>query len=127
MNKTTKRLKELRNRLDKEAEHFDNLIDILNSDKSKEKIIEDVKRELLHGQLKRNILVTQEIANLTKDNTLLDAEGLQILTYLEDILKDTSEDKRKSIKFTTRIFLFSTINHSGRFINTFYFISRFFK
>ena len=73
MNKTTKRLKELRNRLDKEAEHFDNLIDILNSDKSKEKIIEDVKRELLHGQLKRNILVTQEIANLTKDNTLLDA------------------------------------------------------
>ena len=99
MNKTTKRLKELRNRLDKEAEHFDNLIDILNSDKIKEKIIEDVKRELLHGQLKRNILVTQEIANLTKDNTLLDAEGLQILTYLEDILKDTSEDKRKSIKF----------------------------
>ena len=99
MNKTTKRLKELRNRLDKEAEHFDNLIDILDSDKSKEKIIEDVKRELLHGQLKRNILVTQEIANLTKDNTLLDAEGLRILTYLEDILKDTSEDKRKSIKF----------------------------
>jgi glucose-6-phosphate-specific signal transduction histidine kinase len=99
MNKTTKRLKELRNRLDKEAEHFDNLIDILNSDKSKEKIIEDVKRELLHGQLKRNILVTQERANLTKRNTLLDAEGLRILTYLEDILKDTSEDKRKSIKF----------------------------
>ena len=99
MNKTTKRLKELRNQLDKEAEHFDNLIDILNSDKSKEKIIEDVKRELLHGQLKRNILVTQEIANLTKGNTLLDAEGLRILAYLEDILKDTSEDKRKSIKF----------------------------
>ena len=99
MNKTTKRLKELRNRLDKEAEQFDNLIDILNSDKSKEKIIEDVKRELLHGQLKRNILVTQEIANLTKDNTLLDAEGLRILAYLEDIFKDTSEDKRKSIKF----------------------------
>ena len=70
-----------------------------NSTLSKEKIIEYVKRELLHGQLKRNILVTQEIANLTKDNTLLDAEGLQILTYLEDILKDTSEDKRKSIKF----------------------------
>ena len=67
--------------------------------KSKDKIIKDVKRELLHGQLKRNILVTQEIANLTKDNTLLDAEGLRILTYLEDILKDTSEDKRKSIKF----------------------------
>ena len=99
MNKTTKRLRELRNRLDKEAEHFDNLIDILNSNKSKEKIIEDVKRELLHGQLKRNILVTQEIANLTKSNTLLDAEGLRILAYLEEILKDTSEDKRKSIKF----------------------------
>ena len=99
MNKTTKRLKELRNRLDKEAEHFDNLIDILNSSKSKDKIIKDVKRELLHGQLKRNILVTQEIVNLTKGNTLLDVEGLRILAYLEDILKDTSEDKRKSIKF----------------------------
>ena len=99
MNKTTKRLRELRNRLDKEAEHFDNLIDILNSNISKEKIIEDVKRELLHGQLKRNILVTQEIANLTKGNTLLDAEGLRILAYSEDILKDISEDNRKSIKF----------------------------
>ena len=98
MNKTTKRLRELRNRLDKEAEHFDNLIDILNSNKSKEKIIEDVKRELLHGQLKRNILVTQEIANLTKGNTLLDAEGLRILAYSEEILKDISEDNRKSIK-----------------------------
>ena len=98
MNKTTKRLRELRNRLDKEAEHFDNLIDILNSNISKEKIIEDVKRELLHGQLKRNILVTQEIANLTKGNTLLDAEGLRILAYSEDILKDISEDNRKSIK-----------------------------
>ena len=98
MNKTTKRLIKLRNRLDKEAEHFDNLIDILNSDKSKEKIIENVKRELLHGQLKRNILVTQEIANLTKDNTLLDAEGLRILAYSEDILKDISEDNKKSIK-----------------------------
>ena len=98
MNKTTKRLRELRNRLDKEAEHFDNLIDILNSNKSKEKIIEDVKRELLHGQLKRNILVTQEIANLTKGKTLLDAEGLRILAYSEDILKDISEDNKKSIK-----------------------------
>ena len=98
MNKTTKRLRELCNRRDKEAEHFDNLIDILNSSKSKEKIIEDVKRELLHGQLKRNILVTQEIANLTKDNTLLDAEGLRILAYSEDILKDISEDNKKSIK-----------------------------
>ena len=99
MNKTTKRLRELCNRLDKEAEHFDNLIDILNSNKSKEKIIEDVKRELLHGQLKRNILVTQEIANLTKGNTLLDAEGLRILAYSENILKDISEDNRKSIRF----------------------------
>ena len=98
MNKTTKRLRELCNRLDKEAEHFDNLIDILNSSKSKDKIIEDVKRELLHGQLKRNILVTQEIANLTKGNILLDAEGLRILAYSEDILKDISEDNRKSIK-----------------------------
>lgn len=98
MNKTTKRLRELCNRLDKEAEHFDNLIDILNSSKSKDKIIKDVKRELLHGQLKRNILVTQEIANLTKDNTLLDAEGLRILAYSEDILKDISEDNKKSIK-----------------------------
>ena len=98
MNKTTKRLRELCNRLDKEAEHFDNLIDILNSSKSKEKIIEDVKRELLHGQLKRNILVTQEIANLTKGNTLLDTEGLRILAYSEDILKDISEDNKKSIK-----------------------------
>ena len=99
MNKTTKRLRELCNRLDKEAEHFDNLIDILNSNKSKEKIIEDVKRELLHGQLKRNILVTQEIANLTKGNKLLDAEGLRILSYSENILKDISEDNRKSIRF----------------------------
>ncbi len=98
MNKTTKRLRELCNRLDKEAEHFDNLIDILNSNKSKDKIIKDVKRELLHGQLKRNILVTQEIANLTKGNTLLDAEGLRILAYSEEILKDISEDNRKSIK-----------------------------
>ena len=47
MNKTTEKLRELKKRLDKEAEHFDNLIDILNSDKSKEKIIKDVKRELL--------------------------------------------------------------------------------
>jgi hypothetical protein len=98
MNKTTKRLRELCNRLDKEAEHFDNLIDILNSSKSKDKIIKDVKRELLHGQLKRNILVTQEFANLTKGNILLDAEGLSILAYSEDILKDISQDNRKSIK-----------------------------
>ena len=96
MNKTTKRLIELRNQLDKEAEHFDNLIDILNSKKSKEEIIEDVKRELLLGQLKRNIVVTQEIANLTKKDTLLDAEGLGILAYTEDVLKEISHDNRKT-------------------------------
>ena len=98
MNKTTKRLKELSNRLDNEAEHFDNLIDILNSSKSKEKIIEDVKRELLLGQLNRNVVITQEFANLTKGDILLDAEGLRILAYTEGILKDTSQDKRKSFK-----------------------------
>tara|TARA_B100000780_G_scaffold220158_1_gene159214 strand:- start:53 stop:358 length:306 start_codon:yes stop_codon:yes gene_type:complete len=95
MNKTTKRLKALGNRLDKEAEHFDNLIDILNSNKSKEEIIKDVKRELLLGQLKRNIVVTQEIANLIKRDTLLNAEALEVLAYTEDILKETSQDKRK--------------------------------
>ena len=98
MNKTTKRLKELSNRLDNEAEHFDNLIDILNSSKSKEKIIEDVKRELLLGQLNRNVVITQEFANLTKGDILLDAEGLRVLAYTEGILKDTSQDKRKSFK-----------------------------
>ena len=91
MNKTTKSLKALSNRLDKEAEHFDNLIDILNSDKSKKEIIEGVKRELLLGQLKRNIVVTQEIANLTKGDSIIDAEGLRILAYTEDVLKETSQ------------------------------------
>ena len=91
MNKTTKSLKALSNRLDKEAEHFDNLIDILNSDKSKKEIIEVVKRELLLGQLKRNIVVTQEIANLTKGDAIIDAEGLRILAYTEDVLKETSQ------------------------------------
>ena len=91
MNKTTKSLKALSNRLDKEAEHFDNLIDILNSDKSKKEIIESVKRELLLGQLKRNIVVTQEIANLTKGDAIIDAEGLRILAYTEDVLKETSQ------------------------------------
>jgi len=91
MNKTTKSLKALSNRLDKEAEHFDNLIDILNSDKSKKEIIEGVKRELLLGQLKRNIVVTQEIANLTKGDAIIDAEGLRILAYTEDVLKETSQ------------------------------------
>jgi hypothetical protein len=55
-----------------------------------------VKRELLLGQLKRNIVVTQEIANLTKEDTLLDAEGLVILAYTEDVLKDISQDNRKT-------------------------------
>ena len=96
MNKTTKRLIELRNRLDNEAEHFDNLIDILNSNKSKEEIIEDVKRELLLGQLNRNVVVTQEFANLTKGDTILDAEGLKVLAYTEGILKEISQDNRKS-------------------------------
>ena len=91
MNKTTKSLKALSNRLDKEAEHFDNLIDILNSDKSKKEIIEGVKRELLLGQLKRNIVVTKEIANLTKGDAIIDAEGLRILAYTEDVLKETSQ------------------------------------
>lgn len=91
MNKTTKSLKALSNRMDKEAEHFDNLIDILNSDKSKKEIIEGVKRELLLGQLKRNIVVTQEIANLTKGDAIIDAEGLRILAYTEDVLKETSQ------------------------------------
>ena len=95
MNKTTKRLIELRNRLDNEAEHFDNLIDILNSNKSKEEIIEDVKRGLLLGQLNRNVVVTQEFANLTKGDTILDAEGLKVLAYTEGILKEISQDNRK--------------------------------
>lgn len=91
MNKTTKRLIGLRNRLDNEAEHFDNLIDILNSNKSKEEIIEDVKRELVLGQLNRNVVVTQEFANLTKGDTILDAEGLKVLAYTEGILKEISQ------------------------------------
>ena len=91
MNKTTKRLKALQNRLDKEAEHFDNLIDLLNSNKSKEETIEDVKRELLLGQLKRNVVVTHEIASLLKEDKLIDAEGLRILAYTEDVLKVRSK------------------------------------
>ncbi len=91
MNTTTKRLIALCNRLDKEAEHFDNLIDILIADKSKEDIIKKAKKELVRGQLKRNIVVTQEIAEITKVSPLLDAGGAKVLTYLEDVLKDTSE------------------------------------
>ena len=98
MNKTTKRLKALSNRLDKEAEHFDNLIDILNTDKSKEEIIEEIKRELLLGQLKRNIVVTQEFAILTKGNKILDAEGLRVLSYTESVLKDVSQENSKPVK-----------------------------
>ena len=98
MNKTTKRLIELSNRLDKEAEHFDNLIDILNTDKSKEEIIEEIKRELLLGQLKRNIVVTQEFAILTKGNKVLDAEGLRVLSYTESVLKDVSQENSKPVK-----------------------------
>ena len=91
MNKTTKRLKALQNRLDNEAEHFDNLIDLLNSSKSREETIEDVKRELLIGQLKRNVVVTHEIASLLKEDKLIDAEGLRILAYTEDVLKVRSK------------------------------------
>ena len=91
MNKTTKRLKALQNRLDTEAEHFDNLIDLLDSKKSKEETIEDVKRELLLGQLKRNLVVTHEIAGLLKDDTIIDAEGLRIIAYTEDVLKVRSK------------------------------------
>ena len=98
MNKTTEKLRELKKRLYKEAEHFDNLIDILNSDKSKEKIIKDVKRELLLGQLKRNVIVTQEFAKLTANDVVLDAEGQKIVAYAEDILKDVSQDNKKSHK-----------------------------
>ena len=98
MNKTTKRLRELSNRLDKEAEHFDNLIEILNTDKSKEEIIKEIKRELLLGQLKRNIVVTQEFAILTKGNTLLDTEGLRVLAYTESVLKDVSQENSKPVK-----------------------------
>ena len=92
MNKTTKKLIQLCNRLDREAEHFDILIDILNSDKSKEDIIKDVKKELVLGQLNRNVVVTQEIANITKEDILLDVQGSKALAYLENVLKETSQD-----------------------------------
>ena len=98
MNKTTERLRQLKNRLDKEAEHFDNLIDILNSDKSKEKIIKDVKRELLLGQLKRNVIVTQEFAKLTAGDVILDEEGQKIVAYAEDVFKEVSQDNKRSHK-----------------------------
>ena len=91
MNTTTKRLIALCRRLDKEAEHFDILIDILNSDKSKEDIIKEVKKELVRGQLNRNLVVTQEIAALTKGGVLLDAVGSKALAYLTEVLKETSK------------------------------------
>ena len=91
MNKTTKQLIQLCNRLDREAEHFDIGIDILNSDKSKEDIIKDVKKELVLGQLNRNVVVTQEIANITKEDILLDVQGSKALAYLENVLKETSQ------------------------------------
>ena len=77
--------------MDREAEHFDILIDILNSDKSKEDIIKDVKKELVLGQLNRNVVVTQEIANITKEDILLDVQGSKALAYLENVLKETSQ------------------------------------
>lgn len=77
--------------MDREAEHFDILIDILNSDKSKEDIIKDVKKELVLGQLNRNVVVTQEIANITKKDILLDVQGSKALAYLENVLKETSQ------------------------------------
>jgi hypothetical protein len=46
---------------------------------------------LVRGQLKRNIVVTQEIAEITKVSPLLDAGGAKVLAYLEDVLKDTSK------------------------------------
>ena len=91
MNTTTKRLIALCRRLDKEAEHFDILIDILNSDKSKEDIIKEVTKELVRGQLNRNLVVTQEIAILTKGDLLLDAVGSKALAYLTEVLKETSK------------------------------------
>ena len=53
--------------------------------------IEDLKKELLLGQLKRNVVVTHEIASLLKEDTLIDAEGLRVLAYTEDVLKVTSK------------------------------------
>ena len=91
MNTTTKRLTALCHRLDKEAEHFDSLIDILNSDKSKEAIMKEVKKELVRGQLNRNVVITQEIATLTKGGVLLDVDGSKALAYLTDVLKETSK------------------------------------
>jgi hypothetical protein len=46
---------------------------------------------LVRGQLKRNVVVTQEIAHLIKDSVLLDADGSKALAYLKDVLKNTSK------------------------------------
>ena len=67
-------------------------------DDYKEEIIEEIKRELLLGQLKRNIVVTQEFAILTKGNKILDAEGLRVLSYTESVLKDVSQENSKPVK-----------------------------
>jgi hypothetical protein len=43
------------------------------------------------GQLNRNVVVTQEIANITKEDILLDVLGSKALAYLENVLKETSQ------------------------------------
>ena len=43
------------------------------------------------GQLNRNVIVTQEIANITKEDILLDVQGTKALAYLENVLKETSQ------------------------------------
>ena len=58
---------------------------------NKEDIIKDVKKELVLGQLNRNVVVTQEIANITKKDILLDFQGSKALAYLENVLKETSQ------------------------------------
>ena len=47
------------------------------------------------GQLKRNVIVTQEFAKLKANDVVLDAEGQKIVAYAEDILKDVSQDNKK--------------------------------
>ncbi len=49
------------------------------------------KKELVRGQLNRNVVITQEIADLTKNGVLLDADGAKALAYLKEVLKDTSK------------------------------------
>ena len=45
----------------------------------------------MRGQLNRNLVVTQEIATLTKGGVLLDAVGSKALAYLTEVLKETSK------------------------------------